>query len=162
MQESVSFSVPLSSQVLFKGLYEFGYDEKRRVQVPSKWRPVAAGDQSFAMYFSVEEHQQLPCLTVTTQERFMAMVDRLNQLKMFDPRVEAFKRDLGASSDDVVIDKAGRICVADRLAEKAGLVGVDRVVLVGVVDRFQIWRPEYYERVRLSDRTVASELKREV
>lgn len=164
MAESASSQVSVASQVLFKGVYDFGYDEKRRVQVPYKWRPgpSAQSEYTFALYFSVEEQQQLPCVTVMTQERFLAMVERLNQLKMFDPRVEAFKRDLGSNSDDAVLDKAGRICIPERLGQRANFVIDGKVVLVGVVDRFQIWNPEYYERVRHSDRVAASELKREI
>jgi MraZ protein len=65
---------------------------------------------------------------------------------------------LGANSDDVSIDRAGRLCLPDGLAKKAGIAS--DAVLVGLWDRFQIWNPEFYEQVESVDQAHESAAKK--
>jgi MraZ protein len=55
----------------------------------------------------------------------------------------------------VTLDKAGRICVPEKMARDAGIN--DEAVLVGLLDRFEIWSPERYEKVKASDAIMAQE-----
>jgi MraZ protein len=67
------------------------------------------------------------------------------------------KRIIGSKSTQVALDKAGRICVPEDLATAAGIkVGME-VVLVGLLDRFEIWESERYARVNAADDVLASE-----
>jgi MraZ protein len=52
-------------------------------------------------------------------------------------------------------DKAWRICVPEEMARTAGLEG--EAVLVGLLDRFEIWQPARYERVQAADAVLAQE-----
>ena len=51
------------------------------------------------------------------------------------------------------MDKAGRICLPDEMARGAGIK--DEAVLVGLLDRFEIWNPERYEKVKAADAALA-------
>ncbi len=53
------------------------------------------------------------------------------------------------------VDKAGRICLPDEMARAAGIKG--EAVLVGLLDRFEIWNPQSYEKVKASDAVLAHE-----
>jgi len=53
------------------------------------------------------------------------------------------------------LDKAGRICLPDGMAAAAGIK--EDAMLVGLLDRFEIWNPERYEKVRASDAVMAQE-----
>jgi MraZ protein len=55
----------------------------------------------------------------------------------------------------VGVDKAGRICLPDGMARLAGIK--DEAVLVGLLDRFEIWNPQSYEKVKASDAVLAHE-----
>jgi MraZ protein len=63
------------------------------------------------------------------------------------------KRFIGSESLQVVLDKAGRICLPDEMARQAGLK--DEAVLVGLLDRFEIWSPDRYENVKAADAVLA-------
>jgi MraZ protein len=53
------------------------------------------------------------------------------------------------------LDKAGRICLPEAMAKAAGIG--EQAVLVGLLDRFEIWSPERYELVKTSDAIMAQE-----
>jgi DNA-binding transcriptional regulator/RsmH inhibitor MraZ len=55
----------------------------------------------------------------------------------------------------VALDKAGRIVIPEEMAQAAGIV--DEAVLVGLLDRFEIWSPASWEKVQNSDAVMASE-----
>ena len=74
------------------------------------------------------------------------------EMPFADPKAEALRRSLGARSDQVTLDKAGRICLPDRLAAAAGLD--EEALLIGMFDRFQIWDPERYEAASALDEEI--------
>ena len=57
--------------------------------------------------------------------------------------------------DVVFVDKAGRVCLPDDMARAAGIE--DEAVLVGLLDRFEIWNPDRYEKVKAADAVLATE-----
>ena len=140
---STSDNVRLS----FKGTYDFGMDDKRRVQIPAKWRP--AEGVTFSVLLWRAANQPNRCLMVLPPETARRMDDKLAAMSFGDPNAEALRRLLGADGDDLTLDSAGRICLPEKLATKANLG--KKVVLVGMVDCFQIWSDEYYEGTRNSD-----------
>ena len=72
-----------------------------------------------------------------------------------DPNKVLLKRFIGSESVQVGLDKAGRICLPEEMAAKAGIK--KDAVLVGLLDRFEIWNPKRYETVAESDRVMAAE-----
>ena len=78
----------------------------------------------------------------------------LDAMPNLDGKV-VLKRFIGGESVQVSLDKAGRICLPDEMAQAAGIK--DEVVLVGLLDRFEIWNPERYQKVKATDAVLASE-----
>jgi MraZ protein len=72
-----------------------------------------------------------------------------------DEKKTYLKRFIGSESVQVAVDRAGRICLPDDMARKAGIK--DEAVLVGLLDRFEIWNPERYEKVKAADAALAHE-----
>ncbi len=72
-----------------------------------------------------------------------------------DPNKVVLKRFIGSESEQVALDKAGRICLPEKMARDAGIT--NEAVLVGLLDRFEIWNPERYEKVKTSDAIMAQE-----
>jgi len=65
------------------------------------------------------------------------------------------KRFIGSGSVQVTLDKGGRVCLPEKMASSAGIG--EEVMLVGLLDRFEIWNPDRYERVKASDEIMAQE-----
>ncbi|MRR38937.1 division/cell wall cluster transcriptional repressor MraZ [bacterium] len=72
-----------------------------------------------------------------------------------DIRKPTLKRVVGSESGQVTVDKAGRICIPEDMAASAGIS--DQAVLVGMLDRFEIWSPERHEQVKAADRVMVQE-----
>ena len=74
-----------------------------------------------------------------------------------DPNKTRLKRLIGSKSVQVDVDKAGRVCIPEDFAMAAGLKVEQEAVLVGLLDRFEIWAPERYEKVNASDELMSQE-----
>ena len=77
------------------------------------------------------------------------LVADIDAMPNSDPNKVVLKRFIGSKSVQVALDKAGRICVPDDMARAAGIK--DEAVLVGLLDRFEIWNPARYEKVEATD-----------
>lgn len=129
----------------YKSRYEHGVDAKRRISVPSKWRPGDGAEFPLTLLMWRRSAEQEPCLLALPEAAMQAVVEKLQSMPMSDPRAEALRRWLGGYSEDVVVDKMGRMHLPEMLAREAGIS--DKVLLVGIFDRFEIWNPENYRKV---------------
>jgi len=135
----------VSIETVYQSRYHHGVDEKRRVQIPAKWRPEEEGIQ-FALVLWPHNGQPDACLLVLPPKAFADFVQKITAMPFADRKAEALRRILGEKSDRVQLDKAGRICLPDSMATAVGIK--DEAVLNGMFDRFQIWNPERYEETR--------------
>lgn len=79
----------------------------------------------------------------------------LDAMPNSDPNKVVLKRFIGSESVQVPLDKAGRICLSDEMVQAAGLKS--DALLVGLLDRFEIWNPERYEKAQAADAVIAHE-----
>lgn len=137
----------------YNSCYRHGVDEKRRLQVPAKWRPARPGTQLTLILWpkSVEG----PCLRVLPPEEMADLMASIDAMPNDDPKKTVLKRFIGSESMQVALDKAGRICLPDAMARQAGIQG--EAVLVGLLDRFEIWNPDRYDKVKAADAVMAAE-----
>ena len=85
-------------------------------------------------------------------QRLMSLI---TAMPYSDPKADSLRRLLGKNSDQVQVDKGGRICLPEMMAKGAG---IDREsVLVGSWDRFEMWNPERYEAASKVDEALSSE-----
>ena len=125
---------------IYTAVYRHGVDDKRRLQIPSKWRGQTS-DLVLAQWPSAWEKDS--CLMVVPQHVLQLMIDKLAQRSFGDPDADALRRFIGERSDTVSLDKAGRIVLTESMAKAVGIE--DKAVLVGLLDRFQIWNPDRYQ-----------------
>ena len=137
----------------YNSLYRHGVDEKRRVQIPAKWRPEKAGTELTLMLWP--QHQAGTCLRVLPPSQMAKMKADIDAMPNGNPNKVVLKRFIGSESVQVSLDKSGRICLPDEMARATAIK--DEVVLVGLLDRFEIWNPNRYENVKASDAVLASE-----
>lgn len=137
----------------YNSCYRHGVDEKRRVQVPAKWRPEEAGVELTMILWP--KHQAGNCLRVLPPLEMAQLMADIDAMPNGDPNKVVLKRFIGSESVQVSLDKAGRICLPDEMARAAGIK--DEVMLVGLLDRFEIWNPARYETVKATDAVMATE-----
>ena len=152
MNKSMDPKEPVG-QVYYNSLYRFGVDEKRRVQIPAKWRPEKSGSELTLVLWP--KSKEGPCLRVLPPKEMAELMRDIDAMPNSDPNKVVLKRFIGSESEQVTLDKSGRICIPENMAKSAGISS--DAVLVGLLDRFEIWNPERYEKVRASDAVMAQE-----
>jgi MraZ protein len=127
----------------YLAVYTHGVDDKRRVQIPSKWRP-SAEEQEFKLRLLLWQPagQKKPCLLALPPEQWRRLRDRISGMPLSDPKAQALRRWVATNADVVTLDNAGRICLPQTLAEATGID--KQVVLQGMEDHFQIWAVEAF------------------
>src|SRR5262249_47517688 len=137
----------------YNSIYRHGVDEKRRLQIPAKWRPAESGTEFTVVLWP--KAKEGPCLRVLPPLQMASLMKDITNMSNSDPNKGVLKRFIGSGSEQVALDKTGRICLPEQMAREAGIT--EEAVLVGLLDRFEIWRPERYEKVRAADAVMAQE-----
>jgi len=130
-----------------------GVDGKRRLQIPAKWRPQKAGLELMLILWLRDGVG--PCVRVLPPAQMAKLMRSIDEMPNGDPKKAVLKRIIGSGSAQAMVDKAGRICLPDEMAREAGIK--DEAMLVGLLDRFEIWNPERYEKVQTADAALAPE-----
>jgi len=137
----------------YNSLYRHGVDEKRRIQIPAKWRPAKAGVEFTLVLWP--KSKEGPCLRVLPPVEMAELMRDLDAMPNTDPSKVVLKRFIGSESVQVTLDKGGRICLPEEMARAVEIK--DEAVLVGLLDRFEIWNPDRYQKVKASDAVMAQE-----
>ena len=83
------------------------------------------------------------CLAVYSEEGFERFASRLRSLSIGKPNVRKYLRLLYSQSEQVTLDKQGRVRIPDRLKTMAGLER--EAVILGVNDHAEIWDKNRWE-----------------
>ncbi len=137
----------------YNSSYRHGVDEKRRVQIPAKWRPTQPGGEFTLVLWP--KAKEGPCLRALPPRQMAVLMRDIDAMPNSDPNKVVLKRFIGSESVQAPLDKVGRICLPEDMAKAAGIT--DQAVLVGLLDRFEIWNPERYDKVKASDAIMAQE-----
>ena len=123
----------------FLGRYEYQLDQKGRASLPSAFRREAAGDPFVLLQWKA------PALTLFPKAAWEAAQERLLTFRRKEPEAWGDVLGITASAVEVSPDKQGRILIPAWLQDAAGLVG--SVLLVGNIDRVELWHPERFDEV---------------
>jgi MraZ protein len=136
-----------NKKIYFNSRYLHGIDEKRRLQIPAKWRPEQDGFEFTVIVWP--KHEAGTCLRVLPPEKLEKLVAEIEAMPNSDPRKDVLRRVVGGNSEQVTVDKAGRICLPEEMAAAAGITNEAR--LVGMIEQFEIWEPGRYQQVAAAD-----------
>ncbi|MFO1488394.1 MAG: hypothetical protein U1F65_07940 [Verrucomicrobiota bacterium] len=139
----------------YNSSYRHGVDKLRRLQIPAKWRPAQEGIEFTLILWP--KSKEGPCLRVLPPQEMAELMRDIDAMPNSDPNKVVLKRFIGSESIQVALDKAGRICLPEQMASAAGIVAESEAVLVGLLDRFEIWNPDRFEKVRAADAVMAQE-----
>ena len=140
-ESNIVLEEEIRGQGVFVNQYTHSLDPKKRLTIPSGWRAQVGDPKS--LYVLPDVHHQ--CLCVFPAGEMVRRLSKMRHHSIADGRARQFARVLGSKSDLVSWDSQGRIRVKDELLGFAGLS--DRVVLVGAIDRFELWSPERFEEL---------------
>lgn len=139
MSEEVVQSVAQSTRSgkgFLIGMHKHSLDPKKRFTIPSEWREILGNPK----YVFVMPDRRERCLNIIPQEEMEARLAVLRQKALFDPQMAQALRTIGANSEQLPLDVAGRIRVSDKLLQFANLKTT--VAMVGAVRKIELWDPE--------------------
>jgi MraZ protein len=123
---------------VFKGTYEYRLDAKGRLPVPAPFRRGLPGDRPGLVVTQLDQ-----CLAAYAPAEWEKLETQLAALPAFSKPVKALTRLLASRAADCALDVQGRILIPAALRAAAGLK--DDVVIVGVLNRFEIWTPPAWQ-----------------
>jgi MraZ protein len=132
----VEESVEYFQLAVFKGTYRYKIDPKGRLPVPAAFRRhmTAAGAEGLV----VTPLDQ--CLAAYPPEEWARLEAQLAALPAFSRPVKTLSRLLASRAVDCALDVQGRILLPPALRQAANLTR--EAVLVGVLNRIEVWEPE--------------------
>ena len=137
----------------FNSEYRHGVDEKRRISIPAKWRPEKPGTELTLVVWP--KAKEGPCLRALPPAKMADLMRDIDAMQNSDPNKGVLKRFIGSKSVQVTLDSVGRICLPEEMARAAAIT--KEAVLVGLLDKFEIWSPERYAKVTAADEVMAQE-----
>jgi MraZ protein len=125
---------------MLKGTYRYRIDTKGRLPVPPPFRrSLAQGSEPGSLTLTVMDQ----CLAAYPPQEWSRLESQLQALPSFHKSVKALTRLLTSQAVDCDLDVQGRILIPAPLRAQAGLKA--EVVVVGVLNRFEIWAPERWQ-----------------
>ena len=128
------------SSLCSKGLISHRIDAKGRLPVPAAFRR-ALGDEGRVVVTQLDQ-----CLAVYSPAEWGKLEAQLAALPAFSKPVKALTRLLASRAADCEIDVQGRILLPPALRAAAGLAR--DAVVIGVLNRFEVWSPADLGRLR--------------
>ena len=130
-----------SFKIGFIGEFEHVLDDKSRVIVPVKWRE-ALGEKIY-LCRSLDGTR---CVWGFSEDEFARFCDKLRRgVRMGDLAGQDQLRTLSSSVTEAEVDKQGRILISPKLRDHAMIPESPKgtnVLMVGMMDRFEIWMPD--------------------
>ncbi len=142
---------------IFVGKFEHSLDPKKRLTIPAEWREYAGIPTSLYVLPSLENAR---CLSVYPAREMVQRLQRIRSLSIADSTARQFARVLGSQSQLAPWDSAGRIRIKDDLLDYAKLG--DQVILVGAIERFELWNPDLWKQVSGSNAADLGEAARNI
>ena len=141
-----------SAKKYYNSLYWHGVDEKRRVQIPSKWPRRSRIEFTLIFWPKPKEG---PCLRVMPPNEMEELVREVAAIPNTDPTKVVLKRLIGSGSVQVAVDKVGRICLPEDMARAAGIQ--DKAVIGRLAGSIRDLEPGSLQKVRSSDAVMMQE-----
>jgi len=142
----------------FYGTETYSIDHKGRLSVPAAMRRTADRSKSLRSFILVAGFEG--CLWLYGLDEWAGVEARLRKLPMGDRRGRAFARAFLLDACKVTVDAQGRITIPPALLRRAGLG--KEAVLLGQVDRIEIWDAERLRQVTAEPQSQLETLADEV
>jgi MraZ protein len=122
------------------GEFRHALDERARIAIPVRFRPRLAQGATLARWLD-------GCLAVFPADTWEDLAERIQALPTTNAAARQFGRFMSSGAVDVELDRQGRLLVPSYLREYAALTA-NEVVVVGALNRLEIWAPERWQPYR--------------
>jgi MraZ protein len=122
---------------MFLGRFFHNLDDKGRLTIPSRFREQLSESGAYVMQGFDQNLMVLPARV------FENWSQKFNRLTVTDEHTRQLRRVFFSNTEQVEIDRAGRMLIPQILRQYAGL-NVN-VVAVGSGDYFELWSPEAWD-----------------
>ena len=122
---------------VFTGTYNRSIDNKGRLQLPPDLE-TEVGETLYVM------RGLDGCISVYPQASFDKLLERLGELNFLLPAARAYIREAMRTSRKLKIDGHGRINLKVDALKQYSIEST--VLILGVMDHFEIWSPDVYEQ----------------
>jgi MraZ protein len=129
---------------VFRGEYSLSLDAKGRLAIPSRYRERLVEDCGGKLIVTISLLER--CLVVYPYPRWQRIEDELKDLPALDSQAQAINHLLIGHAVDCDMDSNGRVLLSQALRSFAGLD--KRIMMVGQVDKFEIWDDALWSRRR--------------
>jgi MraZ protein len=129
---------------VFRGEYSLSLDAKGRLAIPSRYRERLVEDCGGKLIVTISLLER--CLVVYPYPRWQRIEDELKDLPALDQQAQAINHLLIGHAVDCDMDSNGRVLLSQALRKFAGLD--KRIMMVGQVDKFEIWDDGGWNRRR--------------
>jgi MraZ protein len=126
---------------VFTGAQTLNLDTKGRLAIPARQRDRLAQICDSRLVITADPQH---CLLVYPEPNFAEMARKLNAMSGFAPETRALKRLLIGLANEVEMDGQGRVLLTPSQREYAQID--KRAVLVGQVNRFELWAEEAWQQ----------------
>jgi len=124
---------------MFIGEYIYSIDEKKRLAIPAKFRPVLG--QKAVITRGLDN-----CLVIYPLKEWQKLAKKLESLPTSQGDARSFVRIMLAGACHVQLDKLGRILIPDYLKDYARLK--KNVAVLGLSNRIEIWSEERWQEYK--------------
>jgi MraZ protein len=132
---------------VFRGANAINLDAKGRLAMPSRYRDELVSRCSGQLIVTIDAID--PCLCIYPLAEWEIIEQKLRALASFREENRRLQRLLIGNAVDLELDASGRFLVPPRLREYAKLD--KRAMLVGQLDKFQLWDEETWNGVAEAD-----------
>jgi MraZ protein len=131
------------------GEFRHTLDDRGRVAIPARFRARLERGATLARWLD-------GCLALFPQDEWEGLASRIAALPLTNARAREFARFMSSGASDVELDRQGRVLVPAYLRTYAG-VTEGEVVVVGALNRLEVWAPETWAtyRSRIEDQPEA-------
>lgn len=118
--------------MLLTGTHSRTLDEKKRLAMPKRIRELLGEPESLFVTLGPDQS-----LWLYTKADFERTASKFDELPATDAEVRSYGRLFFGRTEQVDMDRNGRILIPERLLQMAGLE--HNVVLIGVRDHLELW-----------------------
>jgi mraZ protein len=122
------------------GEFRHALDDRGRVAIPARFRLRLGQGATLARWLD-------GCLAIFPADAWEELAAKLQALPTTNAAARQFGRFMSSGAVEVELDKQGRVLVPSYLREYAGIESGE-VVVVGALNRLEIWAPSAWEPYR--------------
>lgn len=129
---------------MFRGISNILIDTKGRLSMPSKYRDAILASAAGQLVITVDHADK--CLLLYPMDQWLKVEQALMELPNVNRRVRNMQRLILGHAAELELDVQGRVLLPAPLREYASLD--KRVVLVGQVNKFELWDADQWQQAR--------------